>query len=73
MFYFQESLHNLATQADKDAENIAKEFLAGNMELDTFLKNYTEMRSLGLKRRIKEDRLANQLAQLNRAGLLSSK
>ncbi|XP_053622091.1 vacuolar protein sorting-associated protein 37A-like [Plodia interpunctella] len=56
-----------AMQADEDAEGIAEQFLLGNMPVETFIVKFAEKRAMGQARRAREERLAHQLAQLDRA------
>ncbi|XP_052748939.1 vacuolar protein sorting-associated protein 37A-like [Galleria mellonella] len=56
-----------ALQADEDAENIADQFLLGKIPVETFVTKFAEKRALGQARRAREERLAHQLAQLDRA------
>ncbi|XP_059057746.1 vacuolar protein sorting-associated protein 37A-like [Achroia grisella] len=56
-----------ALQADEDAENIAEDFILGKMPVETFITKFSEKRVLGQARRTREERLAHQLAQLDKA------
>ncbi|KAI8433388.1 hypothetical protein MSG28_015428 [Choristoneura fumiferana] len=63
----RESLKGAALKADEDAEAIAEQFLLGNVPVETFISKFAEKRALGQARRAREERLAHQLAQLDRA------
>ncbi|XP_013185406.1 vacuolar protein sorting-associated protein 37A [Amyelois transitella] len=56
-----------AMQADEDAEGVAEQFLLGNIPVETFIVKFAEKRAIGQARRAREERLAHQLAQLDRA------
>ncbi|KAJ2943330.1 hypothetical protein O0L34_g12137 [Tuta absoluta] len=61
------SVRESALTADEDAERVAEQFLLGNIPVETFVSVFAEKRSLGQARRAREERLAHQLAQLDRA------
>lgn len=63
----RECLKEAAMKADEDAEGIAEQFLLGNMPVESFVTKFAEKRALGQARRAREERLAHQLAQLDRA------
>ncbi|KAM3955663.1 vacuolar protein sorting-associated protein 37A [Aphomia sociella] len=63
----RDCLRAAALQADEDAENIAEQFLLGKMPVETFITKFAEKRASGQARRAREERLAHQLAQLDRA------
>ncbi|CAH2241914.1 vacuolar protein sorting-associated protein 37A-like [Pararge aegeria] len=60
-------LKQAALKADEDAESIAEQFLLGNIPVETFIAKFAEKRALGQARRAREERLAHQLAQLDKA------
>ncbi|XP_023940522.1 vacuolar protein sorting-associated protein 37A [Bicyclus anynana] len=60
-------LKQAALKADEDAESIAEQFLLGNIPVETFVAKFAEKRALGQARRAREERLAHQLAQLDKA------
>ncbi|GBP42891.1 Vacuolar protein sorting-associated protein 37A [Eumeta japonica] len=63
----RDCLKEAALKADEEAEHIADEFLLGNIPVETFVAKFAEKRALGQARRAREERLAHQLAQLDRA------
>ncbi|XP_026322690.1 vacuolar protein sorting-associated protein 37A-like [Hyposmocoma kahamanoa] len=63
----RECLKAAALRADEDADHIADQFLMGNIPVETFIAQFAEKRALGQARRAREERLAHQLAQLDRA------
>ncbi|CAG4967345.1 unnamed protein product [Colias eurytheme] len=63
----RDCLKNAAMQADEDAEAIAEQFLLGTISVETFILKFAEKRALGQARRAREERLAHQLAQLDKA------
>ncbi|CAG9135153.1 unnamed protein product [Plutella xylostella] len=63
----RECLKEAALKADEDAEVIAEQFLLGNVPVETFVSKFAEKRVLGQARRAREERLAHQLAQLDKA------
>ncbi|CAH0602031.1 unnamed protein product [Chrysodeixis includens] len=60
-------LKEAALKADEESEVIAEQFLTGNMPVETFISKFAEKRALGQSRRAREERLAHQLAQLDKA------
>ncbi|XP_022121076.2 vacuolar protein sorting-associated protein 37A [Pieris rapae] len=65
--HIRDCLKDAAIRADEDAEAIAEQFLLGNVSVETFVMKFAEKRALGQARRAREERLAHQLAQLDRA------
>ncbi|CAK1592892.1 unnamed protein product [Parnassius mnemosyne] len=63
----RDCLREAALKADEDAEVIAEQFLLGNIPVETFIAKFAEKRALGQARRAREERLAHQLTQLDRA------
>ncbi|XP_047542602.1 vacuolar protein sorting-associated protein 37A-like [Vanessa atalanta] len=63
----RDCLKDGACKADEDAEVIAEQFLLGNIPVETFIAKFAEKRALGQARRAREERLAHQLAQLDKA------
>ncbi|XP_068621991.1 vacuolar protein sorting-associated protein 37A [Battus philenor] len=63
----RDCLKEAALKADEDAEVIAEQFLLGNIPVETFIAKFAEQRALGQARRAREERLAHQLAQLDKA------
>ncbi|KAG6464894.1 vacuolar protein sorting-associated protein 37A [Manduca sexta] len=63
----RDCLKQAALKADEDAEVIAEQFLLGNIPAEAFVSKFAEKRALGQARRAREERLAHQLAQLDRA------
>ncbi|CAH0404439.1 unnamed protein product [Chilo suppressalis] len=63
----RECLKQAALKADEEAEVIAELFLLGKIPVETFINKFAEKRALGQARRAREERLAHQLAQLDRA------
>ena len=48
------------TQAEEDSEGVAKQFLAKNLDFDSFISQYCNKRKLAHLRRIKADRLRQE-------------
>ncbi|XP_045457969.1 vacuolar protein sorting-associated protein 37A-like [Melitaea cinxia] len=63
----RDCLREGAFKADEDAEMVAEQFLLGNIPVETFIAKFAEKRALGQARRAREERLAHQLAQLDKA------
>ncbi|XP_063836648.1 vacuolar protein sorting-associated protein 37A-like [Ostrinia nubilalis] len=63
----RDCLKEAALKADEDAEVIAEMFLLGKLPVENFITKFAEKRALGQARRAREERLAHQLAQLDRA------
>ncbi|XP_034827585.1 vacuolar protein sorting-associated protein 37A [Maniola hyperantus] len=63
----RDCLREAALKADEDAEVIAEQFLLGNIPVETFIAKFAEKRALGQARRAREERLAHQLTQLDKA------
>nr|XP_021198393.2 vacuolar protein sorting-associated protein 37A [Helicoverpa armigera] len=63
----RDCLKEAALKADEESEVIAEQFLTGNMPVETFIAKFAEKRGLGQARRAREERIAHQLAQLDRA------
>ncbi|CAH2056134.1 unnamed protein product, partial [Iphiclides podalirius] len=63
----RDCLKESALKADEDAEVIAEQFLLGNIPVESFIAKFAEKRALGQARRAREERLAHQLAQLDKA------
>lgn len=64
----RESLKEVTHQADEESEKVAEHFLSGGMNLDQFLVAYVNKRMMSHIRRIKEEKLSQQLRDLLRAG-----
>ncbi|XP_072948564.1 vacuolar protein sorting-associated protein 37A [Epargyreus clarus] len=63
----RDCLKEAALRADEDAEVIAEQFLMGNLPVESFIAKFAEKRALGQARRAREERLAHQLTQLDKA------
>lgn len=63
----RDCLKEAALKADEDAEAVAEQFLLGNLPVELFVTKFAEKRALGQARRAREERLAHQLAQLDKA------
>lgn len=63
----RDCLKEAALKADEDAEVIAEQFLLGNVPVETFVAKFAEKRALGQARRAREERLAHQLSELDKA------
>lgn len=62
------SLQEAAATAEEESEVIAETFLAGKMDIDSFLQTYTASRMLSHTRKTKEEILHKQLLELQRLG-----
>jgi len=62
------SLREAAAVAEEESEVIAETFLAGKMDIDLFLQEYTASRMLSHTRKTKEEILQKQLQELQRLG-----
>ncbi|KAF9405778.1 hypothetical protein HW555_013612 [Spodoptera exigua] len=67
----RDCLKEAALKADEESEVIAEQFLTGQMPVETFIAKFAEKRGLGQARRAREERIAHQLAQLDRASTKS--
>ncbi|XP_014282939.1 vacuolar protein sorting-associated protein 37A [Halyomorpha halys] len=56
------------SEVDEESERIAEAFLTGDMDLDTFLLEYVSHRTLSHSRKIKDEKLSQQLEKLHQAG-----
>ncbi|CAG9794547.1 unnamed protein product [Diatraea saccharalis] len=63
----RDCLKEATLKADEEAEVIAELFLLGKITVEAFISKFAEKRALGQARRAREERLAHQLAQLDRA------
>ncbi|XP_071449516.1 vacuolar protein sorting-associated protein 37A [Hetaerina americana] len=63
----KEALWQAATRSDEESEHVAEEFLSGEVEVEQFLDLYIEKRMLSHSRRIKEEKLSQQLLALQKA------
>ncbi|XP_034239402.1 vacuolar protein sorting-associated protein 37A [Thrips palmi] len=64
----RESLRAATLHADEQSERVAEHFLSGEMNLDQFLVDYVNKRMMSHIRRMKEEKLSQQLRDLLRAG-----
>ncbi|GLV39254.1 Vacuolar protein sorting 37A [Carabus blaptoides fortunei] len=64
----KESLRGAAARADEQSESIAERFLSGELDVDHFVSSYIKSRTLSHTRKTKEEKLAHQLSELERAG-----
>ncbi|XP_075211374.1 vacuolar protein sorting 37A [Lycorma delicatula] len=64
----RESLQAAVVKSDERSEQIAEQFLNGEMDLDTFLVVYGQGRMLSHCRKTKEEKLSHQLLELQKAG-----
>ncbi|XP_077302323.1 vacuolar protein sorting 37A [Arctopsyche grandis] len=62
-------LADSTAKADEESEHLAESFLQGELDCDTFLKNYEMKRGLGHIRRARHDRLLHQLSQLDKISI----
>ncbi|XP_026284781.1 vacuolar protein sorting-associated protein 37A isoform X2 [Frankliniella occidentalis] len=64
----RESLRAATRQADEESERVAEHFLSGEMNLDQFLVAYVNKRMMSHIRKVKEEKLSQQLRDLLKAG-----
>ncbi|PSN53492.1 hypothetical protein C0J52_09329 [Blattella germanica] len=64
----KESLRMAALRSDEESEKIAEKFLGGKMSVEQFVNKYLQKRMLSQMRKTKEEKLGNQLNELQRAG-----
>ncbi|KAK9888545.1 hypothetical protein WA026_000792 [Henosepilachna vigintioctopunctata] len=64
----QEELRVASRKADEDSEKFAELFLSGEIDVDIFLSSYIKSRSLYQTRKTKEEKLSEQLDNLEKAG-----
>lgn len=67
--HIKELLQIAASDADTDCEKHVELFLNGKIDVQTFLQSYTHSKKMSSERKVKEERLAQQLEALERAGL----
>lgn len=65
----RESLQKSVLAIDEDSERIAEHFLQGGVDIDEFIADYTGKRKLSHIRKIKCEKLGNQLKKFEQAGL----
>lgn len=64
----KEQLREAAEVSNIDSERVAEAFLNGDLDVDKFVTSYTKIRSLSQARKTKEEKLAQQLRNLEKAG-----
>ncbi|XP_045470809.1 vacuolar protein sorting-associated protein 37A isoform X1 [Harmonia axyridis] len=64
----QEHLRLASRKADEDSEQLAEQFLNGEMDVDRFLSLYIRNRTKYQTRKIKEEKLSQQIDSLEKAG-----
>ncbi|XP_067005837.2 vacuolar protein sorting-associated protein 37A [Anabrus simplex] len=64
----KEALRLAALQSDEESEKIAEQFLQGEIDVDHFVTSFFEKKVLSYSRKTKEEKLGNQLKELQRAG-----
>lgn len=64
----QEHLRQSLNEADEDSEKLADSFLKGDLELDKFLSSYLKRRTIYQIRKTKEEKLSQQIHNLEKAG-----
>ncbi|KAK3914798.1 Vacuolar protein sorting-associated protein 37A [Frankliniella fusca] len=67
-FILLERLRSATLQADEESERVAEHFLSGGMNVDQFLVDYVNKRMMSHIRKIKEEKLSQQLRDLLKAG-----
>lgn len=67
--HIRELLQIAASDADIDCERHVELFLNGKIDVQTFLQSYTHSKKMSSERKVKEERLTQQLEALERAGL----
>ncbi|KAL0279540.1 UNVERIFIED_CONTAM: hypothetical protein PYX00_001071 [Menopon gallinae] len=64
----REVLRLAAIQSDEESEMIAERFLNNEIDIEQFLNQYIEKRKISQIRKTKEEKLSNQLKELQKAG-----
>lgn len=64
----QEQLRLAAVEAEKESDEIAENFLNGQIDVDKFVQQFLRSRALCQNRKTREEKLAHQLDSLERAG-----
>ncbi|KAJ9601318.1 hypothetical protein L9F63_000540 [Diploptera punctata] len=64
----KESMKLAAMRSDEESEKIAERFLSGKDSVDQFVNKYVQKRMISQIRKTKEEKLGNQLNELQRAG-----
>ncbi|KAK5646885.1 hypothetical protein RI129_005349 [Pyrocoelia pectoralis] len=64
----KEQLREAAEVSNIDSERVAEAFLNGDLDVDKFVTSYTQIRSLNQARKTKEEKLSQQLRNLEKAG-----
>lgn len=65
-------LQTAAAESEEESEAIAENFLGGNLEIDSFLEQFTARRKLMHLRRVKADKMAELLTKQHNASHLNS-
>lgn len=63
-----ERIRESVAEVDEESEKIAESFLTGQLDLDTFVFEYINHRTMSHSRKIKDDKLSQQLQRLHQAG-----
>ncbi|CAH1994977.1 unnamed protein product [Acanthoscelides obtectus] len=64
----QEELRKAARKMEGESEKVAENFLNGSIDVDNFVSNFIRTRMISQARKTKEEKLGQQLDQLERAG-----
>ncbi|KAF5297801.1 hypothetical protein FQA39_LY11950 [Lamprigera yunnana] len=64
----KEQLRESAEKSNVDSEHVAESFLNGDLDVDKFVNGYISLRSLSQTRKSKEEKLSQQLYNLEKAG-----
>lgn len=63
-----ERIRQSVAEVDEESEKIAESFLTGKLDLETFLFDYINHRIISHSRKIKDEKLSQQLERLHQAG-----
>lgn len=63
-----ERIRQSVAEIDEEGEKIAESFLTGELDLETFLVDYVNHRNISHSRKVKDDKLTQQLEKLHQAG-----
>ncbi|KAK4880494.1 hypothetical protein RN001_008640 [Aquatica leii] len=64
----KDQLREAAEKSNVDSEHVAEAFLNGDLDVDKFVNSYIQIRSLNQTRKSKEEKLSQQLYNLEKAG-----
>lgn len=64
----QDQLQQVAEKSNIESEKVADAFLNGEIDVDKFVSSYIQIRTLSQTRKTKEEKLSQQLHNLEKAG-----